>query len=143
MYRLSPAVLLSLATLVGASKPLAVTDARAPLVTVEEWSCSITVEENLNIHVRYAITDAEVTSRAIRRDRDPEVPTVHYKIIENSHTGLMAVTNSSWDGGDGFTRSSEVIALDKRDGSFVRANVYLSDGSSADASKLRGKCRKD
>jgi hypothetical protein len=123
---------IALAALVGAGPALSAD---------EHWRCVVTVEKDLNLSYEYTITDTDVTSRANSRLTSP--PTYHYKIIENSDVGLMAVTSDSWHGADGFTRDTTEIALDKRTGDFVEAHVALSEQSPPNSWRLNGKCTRD
>jgi hypothetical protein len=138
MDRITSVVLFVLGTLVTATSALA---------AQERWKCVVTIEVRTlgrEAHASHQLTisDTEVTSRAI--SILPSAPLIHYKIIENSDDGLMAVTNDSYRTDfDGATRDATLIALDKRSGDFVESAVYLSEKLAPGGWSNRGECNRN
>src|ERR1700678_4199982 len=89
MDRITSVVLFVLGVLVTANSALA---------AEERWKCLITIEvptlgREAHVSRQLTISDTEVTSRAA--SILPSAPLIHYKVIENSDDGLMAVANDS------------------------------------------------
>ncbi len=112
------------------------------LAADEVWRCEIPWEENLSLQFLITISGNDVSRHAFFHTVSG-IPTYHYKIIENSDGGLLAVTNKSWQGFDGATRTAEVIALDKHTGGFRESAVALSEKDSPDSWQYKGNCRKN
>jgi hypothetical protein len=118
--------------------------ATSALAAEERWKCLITIEvptlgREARVSHQLTISDTEVTSRAA--SILPSAPLIHYKVIENSDDGLVAVTNDSHRTDfDGATHDATLIALDKRSGDFVESAVYLSEKLPPGSWSNRGQC---
>jgi hypothetical protein len=135
MDRITSVVLFVLGVLVTANSALA---------AEERWKCLITIEvptlgREAHVARQLTISDTEVTSRAA--SILPSAPLIHYKVIENSDDGLMAVANDSHRTDfDGSARDATLIALDKRSGDFIEVAVSLSEKLPPGSWSNRGKC---